>query len=124
VGARDDKRGNAKDEEDERNAPIGVFNYAESYWQAARALRHAKVRSTHPNSPVSFLYYHAIELYLKSFLRMHGHTAKELRGKPFGHRVCCLKERSEQLGLVFMDEDIEIFSLLATTEATIRSRYL
>ena len=115
---------NAKEEEDDRNAPIGVFNYAESYWQAARTLKHAKVKSTHPTSPVSVLYYHAIELYLKSFLRMHGHAAKELRGKHFGHRVCCLKERCEQLGLMFMDEDVEIFSLLATTDAIIRSRYL
>ena len=116
--------GNTQDDEDERNVPIGVFNYAESYWHAARALNNAKVKSTHPNSPVLFLYYHAIELYLKSFLRMHGHTAKELRGKQFGHRVCCLKERSEQLGLVLMDKDVEIFSLLATTDAIIRSRYL
>jgi hypothetical protein len=114
----------AEDDEDERNTPIGVFNYAESYWQAARALKQTKPKSTHPDAPVSFLYYHAIELYLKSFLRMHGHTAKELRGKQFGHRVCCLKERSKQLGLMLMDEDVESFSLLATTDAIIRSRYL
>jgi hypothetical protein len=110
--------------EDERNTPIGVFNYAESYWQAARALQQAKVPSTHPDPPISFLYYHAIELYLKSFLRVHGHTAKELRGKSFGHRVCCLRERSIQLGLVFKDSDVETFSLLATTDAIIRSRYI
>ena len=115
---------NTQDDEDERNTPFGVFNFAESYWHAARALNDAKVKSTHPDSPVMFLYYHAIELYLKSFLRMHGHRAKELRGKQFGHRVCCLKERSEQLGLVFMDEDTKIFSLLATTDAIIRSRYI
>ena len=118
--------GIAKDDndEDERNTPIGVFNYAELYWQAACVLKQAKAKSTHPDAPVSFLYYHAIELYLKSFLRMHGHTAKELRGKQFGHRICCLKERSEQIGLAFMDEDAEIFSLLATTDAIIRSRYI
>jgi hypothetical protein len=112
------------EDDDERNTPIGVFNYAESYWQAACALKQAKAKSTHPDAPISFLYYHALELYLKSFLRMHGHTAKELRGKQFGHRVCCLKERSKQLGLVFTDEDVETFSLLATTDAIIRSRYI
>jgi hypothetical protein len=113
-----------ENDEDERTKPIAFFNLAESYWQAARALKHAKVKSTHPDLPVYFLYYQAIELYLKSFLRMHGHTAKELAGRKFGHRTCCLKERSEQLGLVFMDEDVEIFSLMATTDIIIRSRYI
>jgi HEPN domain-containing protein len=107
-----------------RTKPLAFFNFAESYWQAARTLERAKVKSTHPTAPVYFLYYQAIELYLKSFLRMHGHTAKELAGKKFGHRTCCLKERSEQLGLAFMDEDLEIFSLMATTDAVIRSRYI
>jgi hypothetical protein len=37
------------------------------------------LRATHPESPAMFLYYHAIELYLKSFLRFHGVSAKRLQ---------------------------------------------
>ena len=113
-----------KDDEDERSRPVGFFNVAESYWRAAVALENAKLKSTHPGSPISFLYYHAIELYLKSFLRMHGHSAHELRGRHFGHRTCCLSERAGALGLYFDDEDLEVFSLMSTTDAVIRSRYI
>jgi hypothetical protein len=112
------------DDEDERSKPLGFFNMAESYWRAAVVLEKAKVKSTHSDSPISFLYYHAIELFLKSFLRMHGHSAKELRGKKFGHRTCCLSERAAALGLDFDDEDLEVFSLMANTDAVIRSRYI
>jgi hypothetical protein len=108
----------------DRSSPLGFFNLAESYWKAAVALVKAKVDCTHSNSPISFLYYHAIELYLKSFLRMHDHTAKELRGKSFGHRTCCLSERAAALGLHFDDEDLQVFSLMACTDAVIRSRYI
>jgi len=73
---------------------------------------------------VSFLFYHAIELYLKAYLRHHGHTAKELRGKKFGHRTGALVKRAAQLGLQFDDEDKEVLSLMATTDAIIRSRYI
>lgn len=111
-------------EEDARTGPVILYHGANSYWKAATALDEAKLKTSHPTSPISFLYYHAIELYLKSFLRLHGHSMKELRGKKFGHRTCCLTERARQLGLFFMDEDIQIFSLMITTEVVIRSRYL
>jgi HEPN domain-containing protein len=109
---------------EDRNPPLILFNAAESYWQAAAALYEAKLRSTPATSPISFLYYHAIELYLKAFLRVHGHSAKELAGRNFGHRTCCLRERAEQLGLSFSDEEIQVLSLMSTTDAVIRSRYL
>jgi hypothetical protein len=88
--------------------PIGLFNFAESYWNAAAYLAKAKLKSTHPDSPVRFLYYHAIELYLKSFLRMRGHTRSELASRKFGHSTSRLKHRAQQLGLFFEDEDAEV----------------
>lgn len=111
-------------DEDKRTTPIGLFNYAESYWKAATALKSTKLRTTHPDAPVSFLYYHAVELYLKSFLRFHGHSAKELRGVKYGHRIGPISKRASILGLFFMDEDVEVFSLMAATDAVIRSRYI
>lgn len=110
--------------DDARTSPLGFFNVAESYWTAAVALEKAKLETTHPTSPISFLYYHAIELYLKAFLRMHGHSAKELRGRKFGHRTCCLSERAAVIGLHLDDEDLQVFSLMACTDAVIRSRYI
>lgn len=110
--------------EHDRTSPLAFFNLAESYWTAAVALESAQLRATHRNSPISFLYYHAIELYLKAFLRAHGHSAKELRGKKFGHRTCCLSERAAGFGLHFDDEDLQVFSLMACTDAVIRSRYI
>jgi hypothetical protein len=100
-----------------------LFNAAETYWRSAGALYAAKVKATHRLSPVLFLYYHAIELYLKAFLRGHGHSAAELRSK-FGHRIGWLSDRAAQLGLRYMDEDKEVFSLMSTTDAIIRSRYI
>jgi hypothetical protein len=67
--------------EEERTNEVGLFNTAESYWRSAGALYEAQVKASHPLSPVRFLYYHAIELYLKAFLRGNGHSARELRAK-------------------------------------------
>lgn len=109
--------------DEQRTTPIGLFNFAESYWQAAVALDKAKLTSTHPHSPVSFLYYHAIELYLKSFLRLHGHTPSELQQK-FGHSTRRLKNRAAKLGLTFDDEDITVLSKMSKSDVLIRARYI
>jgi hypothetical protein len=111
-------------EDDLRTPARAFFHLAETYWQAALALERADVKSTHPGSPISFLYYHAIELYLKAFLRLHGHSAKELGSRKFGHNTCCLAERAKELGLAFDEEVAIVFSMMATTDAVIRSRYI
>jgi hypothetical protein len=111
-------------DEEERTTALGFFNFAKSYWTAGAALENLKLRTTHPDSPVAYLYYHALELYLKAFLRMHGHAVAELSSYKYGHRLCCLTERAAQLGLRFEDEDIEVFSLAINSDAQIRARYL
>src|SRR6266540_1250446 len=50
-------------EDNERSNPLGLYNFAESYLHSAQALRGCNVRATHPEDPVRFLYYHALELY-------------------------------------------------------------
>ena len=56
---------------------MGLFNYAEAYWQSARTFAAAnKVKHGHAESPIRTLYYHAIELYLKSLLRQHHSVAE------------------------------------------------
>lgn len=109
---------------EDRTNEVGLFNTAESFWRSAAALDKLDLGVTHQLSPVLFLYYHAIELYLKAYLRSHGHTVKELASRKFGHKTCCLTERAAELGLWYMDEDKEMFSLMSTTDAIIRSRYI
>jgi len=109
--------------DDERTTAFGLFNFAESYWNAAAALRKVTVNSSHAESPVYLLYFHAVELYLKSFLRMHGHSPTELQ-KKFGHQIKRIKNRAKKLGLTFNGEDEESILLMHKTDAIIRSRYL
>ncbi len=69
----------------DRLTPLGFFHFAASYRACAEKLRVCKLRATHPHAPLTFLYYHAIELYLKAFLRAHGHGSEKLRFE-LGHR--------------------------------------
>jgi hypothetical protein len=102
-------------EEEQRTTPQGLFTFAESYSQAANHLQDADLKTPHPSLPVNFLYYHAIELYLKAFLRLHGHTLKELRN--LSHSTRDLQTRSQQLGLLFDEATTETFSLMAANPA-------
>ena len=110
------------DDEDRTN-PTGLFNTAVSYWKSAAALERAKVKATHPDSPIRLLYYHAIELYLKAFLRQH-HSVRELASKKFGHDTGKLSCRAGELGLSFDDEDQAVFAHLSDGDTLIRARYI
>ena len=48
--------------DDDRSTPLGLFNYARSYWQSGVLLHHARAKVTHPDAPVTLLLAHAIEL--------------------------------------------------------------
>lgn len=54
---------------EQRTSDIGLFMYAHSYWEAASKLEDADCSSGHAAAPTRFLYSHAIELFLKSYLR-------------------------------------------------------
>jgi hypothetical protein len=109
---------------EKRSDPLGFFNYAESYFAAAQALQKAKIKVTHPDEPVRFLYYHALELYLKSFLRVHNATARELSSRDFGHRYCCLVEEAVRLKLPFSEDDLRVFCMILNSDTVIRARYI
>lgn len=106
--------------EEDRTNETGLFYTAETYWKSANALDEAKVNATHAKYPVLFLYYHAIELYLKAFLRGNGHSARELSTKKFGHDIEKLTTRAAQLGLCYADEDKDVFRMMSGTDAVIR----
>jgi hypothetical protein len=64
--------------DDDRVTDLGLFNFAGSYRAAAEALGKTKFNATHRDVPVNFLYVHALELYMKAFLRCAGETADQV----------------------------------------------
>jgi hypothetical protein len=80
----------------DRHPPIGLYYYAASYHVAADLICDQGLRATHPEAPATFLCYHAIELYRKSFLRFHGVSAKRLQ-RGMTTSVCCQERRSVDL---------------------------
>jgi len=68
-----------------------------------------------------FLYYHAIELYLKSFLRFHGISAKQLQS--IRHNYRSLLSQASKCGLVLGELENEVLSML-DGKTWSRSRYL
>jgi hypothetical protein len=59
------------------------FDRATSYWKAADALEGLALKTPRNHAPIRFLYFHALELYLKAYLRAHGYTVKRL--EEIGH---------------------------------------
>ena len=85
--------------EKDRTTAIGLFHFAHSYAMSASALCDIKLHSTHPDSPIRYLYSHAIELYLKAYLLMNGITLDELRSRALGHRMSRLADKAISFGL-------------------------
>ena len=107
----------------ELTTPLGFLNVAGSYRAAADKLRVCKLRAEHPHSPILFLYYHSIELYLKAFLRVHGLSASFL-ADDIRHNVKKLRKMCVARGLRFDEETEDVLALIAAPGAGIRTRYL
>lgn len=105
---------------------IGTFNYAHSFWGAARALSQLewKDRETHPDSPAEFLYWHATELFLKAYLLADGVSPSELRGQKFGHNITELASEASKRGLALSPEDLNWLTLMPTQKYMVNLRYL
>lgn len=108
--------------DDDRTTALGLFNYARSYKGSADFLLSAELRVTHPHAPLTFLFYHAIELYLKSYLRALDYTVSQLRS--LGHNISKLAIAVEAAGLILDDEDKEVLQMMAEADNVIRSRYI
>jgi hypothetical protein len=91
---------------------VALFNYAHSYAQSAVTLVIHEPAATHPHAPVNFLYFHAIELYLKSLLVRLGDDLDALR-KAYGHNVRPLAELCEKKGLQLSRSDWNVLHLMA-----------
>ena len=109
--------------DDDRTTAVGLYHYARSYHDVAKALEAANVRTTHAHAPISFLYFHAIELFLKTYLRLHAHTVEDLE-KKFRHDIKRMRKRVTALGFDLMDEDLEVFAYMEQTDIVMKSRYI
>jgi hypothetical protein len=107
---------------DDRTTALGLFNYARSYRASADHLLAAKLSVPHAHAPLTYLYYHAIELYLKAYLRSRNQTVEDL--KKIGHSISKIAARVQSFGLILDDEDKEVLSLMAEADNVIRSRYI
>jgi hypothetical protein len=94
-----------------------------SYWQSGVSLHEAKARVTHPDAPVTLHMAHAIELYLKAFLRLRGLSVDDVK-KSFGHNFTKLANEAADRGLSLMDEDRDVTAILTEQESIRRSRYI
>jgi hypothetical protein len=103
---------------DDRTTALGLFNYARSYRASADCLLSAKLKVPHPHAPLTFLYYHAIELYLKAYLRSQNHTVDDL--KKVGHSVNKIFAKVQSSGLILDDEDKEVLALMVEADNVIR----
>lgn len=107
------------DDEDDRTTAFGLFNFAHTYWASAAALRKIKVKATHPEDPQQYLYCHAVELFLKAYLRAKGASATELREK-YRHKLVPMGHVAAKEGLLVDDEVREVLELIDGLGTTLR----
>lgn len=108
----------------DEQTPPGFFMFADAYLESARALRANIPRVPHRDAPVAFLYYQAIELYLKAFLRLHKITTAALASRALGHKLGALGKRAEALGLPLKALDKLRLEFIEDTDAIENSRYI
>jgi hypothetical protein len=71
---------------------------------------------------VRYLYFHALELYLKALLRQKYSVAA--LEKKFGHKTNQIVQEVQALGLTVEDQDAALLSLMGNTDLVIESRYI
>ena len=108
-------------DDNSRTIPMGLFNYAEAYRQAAQDLAKLKRRGGFTDTPIRTLYAHGIELYLKALLKQH-YSVDDLKDK-FGHSIRKLRAKAEKHGLTITKEDRKTLAKLKDN-VLLRLRYI
>ena len=103
--------------------PQGFFTYAEAYAVAAKHLVNALEGIPHGEAPVRMLAFHAIELYLKSFLSCLGYSTDELASKALGHDLGALSSAA-QSHLSLPADDLLILADDRLSSSALQTRYL
>lgn len=103
-------------------SPMGWFNYAVAYLRSAQTLYKHETGVAHSSAPVEFLYYHAIELLLKTYLLQSGLNEKQL--KALGHGLVALGEECEARGLYLTGAHRETIEFIEHQGNLFKSRYI
>lgn len=112
----------AKPDDDDRTTSVGLYHFAESYRDCGEALAARRPDKLMFDAPIEFLFWHAIELYFKAYLRAQGATAAELRTK-FGHNLSRLHAACVDQGLSLSRYPEAFFDFMDPDEA-IEARYI
>jgi hypothetical protein len=105
----------------DRTNAIGLYHYGLSYRFAADALGALKLPTPYPDGPRELLYFQAIELFLKAYLRNVGLTALSL--KAMGQNTRELEQTFTKHGGFLQDEDRAVLAVMDRGDAIARSRY-
>jgi hypothetical protein len=103
-------------------AASNIFDEAEAYWLSAITLQQGDVQSDLASLPIRNLYCHAIELYLKAYLRAHGHPLGELDSK-LKQNFRRIRKLVEGYGLQFAGRDKATIEYFVLTPMAIRAKY-
>lgn len=106
---------NTEQEPDRRWVCDGIFQLRNEYHEAANCLfnEHPTLRD-----PIHFLYFHAVELALKAFLRSHNiQILGTWRSRQSGHKLTKLYEECRGLGFTIgPDDKFEIGNIVSLLE--------
>ena len=105
----------------DRTNAIGLYYYGLSYRFAADALGALNLPTPHPDGPREHLYFQAIELFLKAYLRDVGLTALSL--KAMGQNTRELEQTFTKHGGFLGAEDRAVLAVMDRGDAIARSRY-
>lgn len=72
--------------------------------------------------PVTFLYYQAIEVLLKSYLLANGYSLKDIRNE-YRHHVHQLLQEGNKHGLVLNDDNTDVIRYVDEANEGMESRY-
>lgn len=105
--------------------PLAWFNLAHAYLHDAATLNAApKPKVGHYEAPVRFVYVHAIELFLKAYLRLHGLDDATLASRRYSHHLDRLANEAEKRGLLISRRVRRICNAAADLDDPITARYI
>jgi hypothetical protein len=112
----------------DRSPPIALFLSGESFLNTARHAHRAHCDSAlklHFDTPIYYLYSHAIELTMKGFLRARGvSTAKLKNPKRFGHSLQKLWDECLGRGIILDAAPLHLVAMLDPYATSYEFRYI
>jgi hypothetical protein len=108
---------------DKRTTDIGLYNFAEAYLLSAKTLTSQKIPGLRFADPIEYLFYHSIELFLKSYLRNRGLSAYILATQ-YSHNLVKLRDEAAALGLHLDQKENARIDHLQNEGLVIEARYI